>query len=78
MSGMISDGILSISGEVIRLDPLTEKHVNENYIKWLNDPEVNQYLEPRHSVQNHDSVFKYVARVTKLSNVYFFAIIFFG
>jgi hypothetical protein len=30
---------------------LTIKDITDNYISWLNDPIVNQYLEVRHKKQ---------------------------
>jgi RimJ/RimL family protein N-acetyltransferase len=33
------------------LQYLTLEDVNERYVSWLNDPEVNRYLETRHSKQ---------------------------
>jgi len=36
-----------IVGEKIYLRPLTMKDVTEKYCGWLNDPEINKYLETR-------------------------------
>lgn len=35
--------------------------VTARYVGWLNDPQVNRFLETRHSRQTHDSVSAFVA-----------------
>lgn len=37
----------SLTGDLVRLRPLTETDATEDYAAWLNDPVVNQYLETR-------------------------------
>lgn len=37
------------------LRPLTTADVTQRYADWMNDPQVNQYLETRHSVQTVES-----------------------
>lgn len=46
----------------IKLRELTPDDVKgeEGYVSWLNDPEVNKYLECRHTVHTIDSVRSYV------------------
>ena len=39
----------------------TEKDIEEKYINWLNDREVNKYLEIRHTKQTIDSAKKYIS-----------------
>lgn len=41
--------IVKIKGEKIFLKTLNEKDATEEYCSWLNDPEVNKYLETRRS-----------------------------
>ena len=41
--------------------PLVQSDVSERYAQWLNDPDVNRYLESRFSVQSIDSCRRYVA-----------------
>lgn len=48
-----------IDGNNIDLRILTEEHATEKYANWLNDKEVNKYLETR-SVTIHELV-KYIA-----------------
>ena len=39
---------------------LTLEDVSHRYVNWLNDPEINKYLESRHSVQTIESVKSFV------------------
>lgn len=49
-----------IYGGVIRLRQITLQDCNDNYVKWLNDRDVNQFLETRWSVQDLHSVTEFV------------------
>lgn len=40
--------------------PFTEQDISERYIGWLNDPEINRYLEIRFVHQSRETVSKYV------------------
>jgi len=49
-------------GERLSLVPFELDHISGQYIEWLNDPDVNQYLEVRFSLpQTQDSVLEYVS-----------------
>ena len=50
----------ALSGKKFRLEPLKEVQVSDQYICWLNDPEVNRYLEVRFVPQTLETVIKYV------------------
>jgi RimJ/RimL family protein N-acetyltransferase len=50
-----------ISGETIYLRELTTDDVSERYCAWLNDPDVNRYLETRFQPQTRERVLAYVA-----------------
>ena len=39
---------------------LTIKDITDNYISWLNDPIVNQYLEVRYKKQTKETVSNYI------------------
>lgn len=45
--------IRMLQGERLILRPLTEADVTDQYIAWLNDPEVNRFLETR--FERHDA-----------------------
>jgi RimJ/RimL family protein N-acetyltransferase len=63
-----------ISGERIYLREVRISDVNENYYKWLNDKEVNQYLETRYIPQSLDNIKKYVENMDGKSDEIFLAI----
>ncbi|MBU1616872.1 MAG: GNAT family N-acetyltransferase [Candidatus Margulisbacteria bacterium] len=51
---------LIISGKNIYLKEFQVGDITADYINWLNDPEVNQYLESRHVKQTKKTVEAYV------------------
>ena len=44
--------MLEISSKRLDYRLLSEDDVTQNYVDWLNDPEVNRYLETRHTHQS--------------------------
>ena len=52
-----------IEGRMVVLRPLSEKEANERYVSWLNDPQINQYLETRHKTQTLADVYNYINRL---------------
>ena len=55
---MIIEG--SIKGSLVELRSLTDSIPLTNYVKWLNDPKVNQYLESRFSESTEESINNYI------------------
>jgi len=49
-----------IEGRRIILKPITENEINEKYVSWLNNPEINKYLEVRHKKQSISDIYNYV------------------
>ncbi len=49
-----------IEGERIYLREVRVSDVNDDYYRWLNDPEVNRYLETRYIPQSHENIRRYV------------------
>ncbi len=47
----------------LRIRSLTRNDVTERYVRWLNDADVNRYLESRFLVQSIDSCLRYVAEM---------------
>ena len=45
------ESIIIIKGKHIFLRRLTEEDVSDDYVNWMNDPEINQYLESRFNKQ---------------------------
>ncbi len=64
-----------LDGERIYLRRLRISDTTEKYVRWLNDPEINQYLESRFSVATLNSVKDYIGKVSGDSSSLSFAII---
>lgn len=64
-----------IEGERIYLRDVELKDVTVNYCGWLNDREVNQFLETRFSSQTKASIEEYVRRMRQDSSSVFLAVI---
>ncbi len=56
------------------LRPLSPQDVREKYVGWLNDPQVNQYLETRFEVQTIDSCLAFVNLINADQNSHLFGI----
>lgn len=63
-----------ISGERVYLREVRISDVNDQYYKWLNDPEINQYLEIRFVPRSLENIEKFVKRMDGKTNEPFFAI----
>jgi RimJ/RimL family protein N-acetyltransferase len=63
-----------IEGERICLRDVRPDDVNENYIRWMNDPEVTQYLEARFSPCAEDDIKRYVGSMAGKDDEIFLAI----
>lgn len=61
------------SGE-IGLRPLGEGDIQQRYVDWLNDPEVNRFLETRHQRQDMDAIRAFVAVVNAAQDSHLFGI----
>ena len=55
-----SDFYPFIAGERIYLREVRPSDVNENYYRWMNDPEVNKYLESRYYPNALENLAEYV------------------
>lgn len=49
-----------LSGKEYTLVPFEEGHISDRYIGWLNNPQVNRFLEVRFVHQTRDTVLEYV------------------
>jgi len=63
-----------LKGKNIFIRPIEERDVNDRYVNWLNDSEVNRFLETRHHLQNLDSVSMFVREKIKCTDERLFAI----
>ena len=62
-----------MSDNVIQLVPFELRHLNDNYISWLNDIEVVRYSEQRHKIHSLESCRNYFEQQQKSDN-YFLAV----
>lgn len=62
------------NNQLIYLSLLTLDDVNLRYLSWLNNPQVNQFLETRFETQSIESINNYIQNSLKKSNEYLFAI----
>jgi RimJ/RimL family protein N-acetyltransferase/methionyl-tRNA formyltransferase len=63
-----------LTGKKVTLRTLTQAHCNERYLEWMNDPDVNRYLESRFQTQTLDSLRSFVRNVEHSESDYAFAI----
>ena len=66
---------LRIDGEKVYLRPVTLSDATEEYVNWLNDKEVNQYLESRFTRYTLDNVKDYIKKASADPKYLFLAII---
>jgi len=64
-----------LQGKRIMLRSLTEADITEEYLSWLNDPEVMAYMESKHLTHTMISLKKFVAETIKDKSTIFLAII---
>lgn len=63
-----------VEGTSVYLREVRESDVNENYYNWLNDPEINQFLETRYFPRSLDNIRGFVKNMDGNSNELFLAI----
>lgn len=66
---------LRIEGERIYLRPVGELDATVEYVGWLNDPEVNQFLESRFTVHTKANLQEYIRKQSADPNTLFLAIV---
>lgn len=64
----------ALEGARVALRPVTAADVGPLYVGWLNDPEINRFLESRHSESSEESVRAFVDRIAARDGDYLFAI----
>lgn len=69
---MLTSERLSMGGVLLRQIELSD--CTPSYVSWLDDPEVNQYLETRWTEQNIDSIRSFVQSMRDSENSVLFAI----
>ena len=58
-------------GDRIYLRRLTENDATEDYVRWMNDPDINQYLESRFYTHTIESTKAFIRSVTNDNNYQF-------
>jgi len=66
--------IVSAQLPTIYLQSISEQDASEQYVSWLNDPLVNQYLETRFHDQNLSTVISFISDVIANPNEHLFTI----
>lgn len=66
--------MISIETKRLLLRPITESDVTQMYADWLNDPEVNRYLETRHAIQTVETCKDFVQKCNQDSSSHLFGI----
>jgi ribosomal-protein-alanine N-acetyltransferase len=61
-------------GERIYLKSLTQDDITQTYVKWLNDSEINKYLESRWQVHTVENIWAYVSAMNDSNNNVMFGI----
>lgn len=56
------------------IKPITLDDVSENYLLWLNDKEINKFLETRHSEQTIEKIINFVSDTLSNQNEKLFTI----
>ena len=65
----------TIEGEKLILKEMKVSDVDENYHKWMNDPEITKYLESRFQKNTIEKIKEYVSGFEKRNNDFLFMII---
>lgn len=56
------------------LKKISLEDVNQQYVSWLNDPSINQYLETRFQKQNITTIKSFIQKMQNTPNEYLFTI----
>jgi len=64
-----------IDGEKVFLKKIKVSDVTEEYLKWVNDPEITQYLEIRFNKYSLDKIKEYVAGFENKDDDFLFMIV---
>ena len=74
---MTQDNVIRISSDrlpLVYLQSINEDDISEEYVQWLNDPQVNQYLETRFYQQDLQSISAFIANMMANENEHLFTI----
>jgi RimJ/RimL family protein N-acetyltransferase len=63
-----------LRGEAVTLRPLTVSDFSDQYLGWMNDPEINRYLETQWEEQTRDTIEIFLEEMEKSENSVLFGI----
>jgi [ribosomal protein S5]-alanine N-acetyltransferase len=66
---------MKLTGGKIYLRPISIDDTSEEYVNWLNDKDVNQYLESRFEVASMENLRSFIEITLLSKDNYFFAIV---
>jgi RimJ/RimL family protein N-acetyltransferase len=72
----VIDKNVVLEGETVILRECRENDCNTIYLSWLNDPNVNKYLETRWTEQTLEKIISFVSEIHKSDHSILFAIIY--
>lgn len=64
-----------IEGRNLLIRPISADEINQRYVGWLNDPEINQFLEVRYHPQTVESTVDYINGLRSKKGCEMFAIL---
>jgi len=64
-----------IDGRNLSIRPISADEINQRYVDWLNNPEINQFLEVRHRSQSIESAVDYINGLRSKEGCEMFAIL---
>ena len=73
--GWLNKQPLQIMGKSLTLRLASVEDANEKYLSWLNDPEVNMFLETRFEIQSLERIRTFIEKVNGGTNEVLFAIL---
>jgi RimJ/RimL family protein N-acetyltransferase len=74
MPGVSDSKAPRLAGKRISLRPVMPGDVTDDYVAWMNDPEVNRFMETRFRPQTRQDVAAFVHNMIENEEVYFLAI----
>jgi len=69
-----SKNSIILNGKEISCVPFGEGHIHDRYVSWMNDPEINCFLESRFSQHTLEGLHENYLKISGRNNVFFWAI----
>ncbi len=65
---------VSIEGYSLVLEPISVREINERYLSWLNNPQINQFLEVRAKKQTIEDIYQFINQLRSKKGCECFAV----